>query len=60
MSSRAHAGPNAEQLGQVADLIASGEVRIEVARTFALADYHEAYRFARDGHARGKTVLTIK
>jgi NADPH:quinone reductase-like Zn-dependent oxidoreductase len=53
------AQPNAAQLGEVVDLMAAGTVRVEVARTFALADAQAAYRFARDEHPRGKVVLTL-
>jgi len=56
---RYHAEPNAEQLGHVADLMADGTVRIEVARTFPLEAVREAYRFAEEGHPRGKVVLTL-
>ena len=53
------AEPNAALLGQVADLLAAGTIRVEVARTFALGEAREAYRFARDEHPRGKVVLTL-
>ena len=53
------AQPNAAQLGEVADLLAAGTVRVEIARTVPLADMREAYRFARDEHPRGKVVLTL-
>lgn len=53
------AEPNAAQLGQVGDLIADGTIRVEIARSFPLAEAREAYRFARDGHPRGKVVLTL-
>ena len=56
---RWHAQPNAEQLGQVAELIAAGKVRVEVARTFPLEQARDAYAFARDEHPRGKVVLTL-
>jgi len=56
---RYHAEPNAEQLGQVADLMADGTLRIEVARTFPFAEVREAYRFTKEGHPRGKVVLTL-
>ena len=56
---RWHADPNAEQLGQVADLLADGCIRIEVARTFPLEHAQDAYRFAKDEHPRGKVVLTL-
>ena len=56
---RYHAEPNAEQLGQIAALIAEGVVRVEVARSFTLGEAQEAYRFAKEEHPRGKVVLTL-
>jgi len=56
---RWHAKPNAEQLGRVADLLAEGRLRIEIARSFPLDAAQEAYRFAKEGHPRGKVVLTL-
>lgn len=56
---RWHATPNAEQLGKVAELMAGGIVRVEVARTFPLAEAQAAYRFAKEEHPRGKVVLTL-
>lgn len=57
---RWHAEPNAETLGQVAELIASDLVKVEVARTFPLEQAREGYAFAKDGHPRGKVVLTLE
>lgn len=56
---RWHADPNAAQLGEVADLLSQGRVRIDVARTFGIDAAREAYRFAREGHPRGKVVLLL-
>lgn len=56
---RWHAQPNAAQLGQVADLIEEGVIRVELARSVPLAEMREGYRFARDGHPRGKVVLVM-
>lgn len=56
---RWHADPNAAQLGEVADLIAAGTVKIEVAKTFPFEAVRDAYRFAQEEHPRGKVVLTL-
>ena len=37
--------------------VADGSLKINVARTYPLADAAEALRFVRDGHAAGKVVL---
>lgn len=56
---RYHAMPNAAQLGQVADLLAAGTIRVEVAKRFAIDDFAAAYDAARHAHPRGKLVLTL-
>lgn len=57
---RWHATPNAAQLGEVADLVAGGTVKVAVDRTFAFDDVREAYGYTRDGHPRGKVVLLMQ
>lgn len=56
---RYHATPNAAQLGEVADLLANGTIRVEVAKCFAMEDFAAAYDCARHAHPRGKVVLTL-
>ncbi|RDE05160.1 NADP-dependent oxidoreductase [Sphingomonas aracearum] len=56
---RWHAEPNAAQLGEIAKLLEAGTLRVEVARSFPIEEFDAAYRFARDGHPRGKVVLTL-
>ena len=56
---RWHAEPNARQLGEVADLVDAGRVRVEVADTFPLADAAAAYARLAEGGVRGKLVLTL-
>jgi NADPH:quinone reductase-like Zn-dependent oxidoreductase len=50
---------NSEQLATLADLVARGEIRVEVSRTFPLAEVAEAHRLSESGHARGKIVLAV-
>ncbi|HEX4563351.1 MAG TPA: NADP-dependent oxidoreductase [Solirubrobacteraceae bacterium] len=50
---------NAEQLAALADLLAGGEIRVEVSRTFPLAEVAEAHRLSESGHTRGKIVLAV-
>ena len=56
---RWHAEPNAAQLGQIADLIAAGKVKVTVAATFPLAEVKSAHERQAKGHFRGKIVLTV-
>ncbi|MBB5715461.1 NADP-dependent oxidoreductase [Sphingomonas aerophila] len=53
------AQPNAAQLGQVADLMAAGNVRVTVARTFPITEAAAAYREQEEGHPSGKIVLLL-
>lgn len=53
------AEPNAAQLGQIADLMADGTLKVTVAATFPLNRAADAYREQENGHPRGKIVLTL-
>jgi NADPH:quinone reductase-like Zn-dependent oxidoreductase len=48
-----------EQLKQIGDLVASGEVRVEISETLPLEEIRRAHELSESGHARGKIVLTI-
>jgi NADPH2:quinone reductase len=50
--------PDAVMLTELVAMVASGQLRTRVARTFDLADAAEAHRLAERGGARGKFVLT--
>ncbi|MEU8733441.1 NAD(P)-dependent alcohol dehydrogenase [Streptomyces tendae] len=52
-------GPAHEDLLAVAALVEAGQLTPVVGRTFALADAAEAVRHVEEGHARGKTVITV-
>lgn len=53
-------GPRtAARLGELLDLWSDGTLRVEVSRTFPLAEAAEAHRLVESGHGRGKVVLTI-
>jgi NADPH:quinone reductase-like Zn-dependent oxidoreductase len=51
--------PSSEQLTRIAELVASGAVRVEIAEQFALADVRRAHALSESGHVRGKIVLTV-
>jgi len=53
---RAHQG---EILDRCAEYVDRGELRIEVAETFPLAQAEAAHRRIEEGHTRGKLVLTM-
>lgn len=52
--------PVHEDLLAVTALIEAGRVTPVVGRTYSLADAAEAVRHVEEGHARGKTVLTVR
>ncbi|MGV9618841.1 NAD(P)-dependent alcohol dehydrogenase [Streptomyces tendae] len=52
-------GPAHEDLLAVAALVENGQLTPVVGRTFALTDAAEAVRHVEEGHARGKTVITV-
>ncbi|AVP58315.1 NADP-dependent oxidoreductase [Pulveribacter suum] len=47
------------QLGQLADLLDTGTVRVAIDSVFPLADAHQAHERAAQGHIRGKIVLSV-
>jgi NADPH:quinone reductase-like Zn-dependent oxidoreductase len=50
--------PNPEQLARIADLIASGDIRVEIAEVLPLAEAARAHELSESGHVRGKLILT--
>ncbi|HEY1450333.1 MAG TPA: NADP-dependent oxidoreductase [Solirubrobacteraceae bacterium] len=48
---------NQKQLVEVAELVAGGEVRVEIAQTFPLAEVAKAHELSEAGHTRGKLIL---
>lgn len=51
--------PNAEQLARIAELVASGEVRVEISEVLPLTEVQRAHERSESGHTRGKIVLTV-
>jgi NADPH:quinone reductase-like Zn-dependent oxidoreductase len=51
--------PKAEQLARIAELVAAGEVRVEIAETIPLAEAPRAHELSESGHTRGKIILTV-
>jgi NADPH:quinone reductase-like Zn-dependent oxidoreductase len=50
---------NGTDLGILADMLAAGQVRPVIDRTYPLAEAAEAFRYLEAGHARGKVVFAI-
>jgi NADPH:quinone reductase-like Zn-dependent oxidoreductase len=53
------AKPNPEDLAVLAGMIESGQLRPVIDRTYGLADCAAALARQGEGHARGKTVVTV-
>ncbi len=51
--------PTTEQLAKVAELLASGDLHVEIAEVLSLAEVRRAHELSESGHTRGKLVLTV-
>ena len=51
--------PNVAQLAEIGELVASGALQVEIARTLPLSAASDAYQLSESGHTRGKLVLTV-
>jgi NADPH:quinone reductase-like Zn-dependent oxidoreductase len=52
-------GSDSGQLQRIAQLVDSGEVRLELAEILPLSEVRRAHELSESGHTRGKIVLTI-
>jgi NADPH:quinone reductase-like Zn-dependent oxidoreductase len=48
-----------DELAEIAELVASGEVRPELSEVLPLTEVQRAHELSESGHTRGKIVLTI-
>jgi NADPH:quinone reductase-like Zn-dependent oxidoreductase len=51
--------PSSEQLARIVELVAAGEVRVEIAEVIPLAEVQRAHELSESGHTRGKIALTV-
>jgi NADPH:quinone reductase-like Zn-dependent oxidoreductase len=51
--------PSSEQLARIAELVASGDVHVEIAELIPLVEVQRAHELSESGHTRGKLVLTV-
>jgi len=51
--------PSSEQLTRIAELVAGGEVRVEISEVLPLTEVQQAHELSESGHTRGKIVLTV-
>jgi NADPH:quinone reductase-like Zn-dependent oxidoreductase len=52
--------PSPEQLSRIGELVAAGDVRVEITETLPLTEVRRAHELSESGHARGKIVLTVE
>ena len=51
--------PTSEQLARIADLVATGDLRVEIAEALPLTEIQRTHELSESGHTRGKIVLTV-
>jgi NADPH:quinone reductase-like Zn-dependent oxidoreductase len=51
--------PNPEQLSRIGELVASGDVYLEIAEVLPITEVRRAHELSESGHTRGKIVLTL-
>jgi NADPH:quinone reductase-like Zn-dependent oxidoreductase len=51
--------PASEQLTQIGDLVAAGDVRVELSEVLPISEVRRAHELNEAGHTRGKIVLTL-
>jgi NADPH:quinone reductase-like Zn-dependent oxidoreductase len=51
--------PNPRHLSELATMVDNGRLRIELARTFPLAQAADAQRLVEEGHVRGKVAISV-
>jgi NADPH:quinone reductase-like Zn-dependent oxidoreductase len=49
--------PRSEQLARIADLVAAGEVGVEITERLPLSEVRRAHELSESGHTRGKIIL---
>jgi NADPH:quinone reductase-like Zn-dependent oxidoreductase len=51
--------PSSDQLATIADLVAAGDVRVEITEVIPITDVQRAHELSESGHVRGKLVLAV-
>jgi NADPH:quinone reductase-like Zn-dependent oxidoreductase len=51
--------PSSEQLTRIVELVASGDIHVEIAEVVPLTEVQRAHELSESGHTRGKIVLTV-
>src|SRR4051794_5602207 len=51
--------PRSDQLARIGELVAAGDVRVELSEVLPIAEVQRAHELSESGHVRGKMVLTL-
>ena len=51
--------PSSEQLARIAQLVAAGDVHVELAEVIPLCEVQRAHELSESSHTRGKIILTV-
>jgi len=51
--------PNAQELARIGELVAAGEVHVEIAEVLPLEELPRAHALSESGHVRGKIILAV-
>jgi NADPH:quinone reductase-like Zn-dependent oxidoreductase len=51
--------PSSDQLARIGELVATGEVKLELAEVLPVTEVQRAHELSESGHTRGKIVLTV-
>jgi NADPH:quinone reductase-like Zn-dependent oxidoreductase len=50
--------PSPDQLARIAELVAAGDINVEIAEVLPLNEVRHAHQLSESGHTRGKIILT--
>jgi NADPH:quinone reductase-like Zn-dependent oxidoreductase len=51
--------PSSDLLARIGELVAAGDVRVEIAEVLPLTEVQRAHALSESGHTRGKIILTV-
>lgn len=51
--------PSSDQLTRIGELVAAGNVHVEIAESIPLDEVQRAHELSQSGHTRGKLILTV-
>jgi NADPH:quinone reductase-like Zn-dependent oxidoreductase len=52
--------PSSDQLARIGDLVAAGDVRVEISEVLPITEVQRAHELSESGHTRGKIVLAVR